>query len=264
MIFRTCSGGISSLAGSTYPNFLDVPYLFAFNACHLRAARDKTTNTIHIHPSVSRASHITRQHASSRASDDAVFRIRDSRARPSRPPLSLSLPRSPPHTHAHEHTRTFLSNLLAHANIHIVPIARVIARHCAIGRTPPPVYPRSQRSPLPSSLSTGDRSRGCDGCDARARRDLSSRRASRSSPLVARLAPPSRCDVAARRQVVFQSLRNCLVMIGRLNTSQINPTLRDARRRRRRRWRWRRRWRRWCRARSVLGARARAVGERCG
>lgn len=200
MIFRTCSGGISSLAGSTYPNFLDVPYLFAFNACHLRAARDKTTNTIHIHPSVSRASHITRQHASSRASDDAVFRIRDSRARPSRPPLSLSLPRSPPHTHAHEHTRTFLSNLLAHANIHIVPIARVIARHCAIGRTPPPVYPRSQRSPLPSSLSTGDRSRGCDGCDARARRDLSSRRASRSSPLVARLAPPSRCDVAARPQ----------------------------------------------------------------
>jgi len=151
MIFRTCSGGISSLAGSTYPNFLDVPYLFAFNACHLRAVRDNTTNTTHIHPSVSRASHITREQASSRASDDCfafdcfAFAIR-ARA-PHRPPLSLSLPLSPPHTHAHEHTRTFLSNLLAHANIHIVPIARVIARHCAIGRTPPPVNPRSLIAP---------------------------------------------------------------------------------------------------------------------
>ena len=104
MIFRTCSGGISSLAGSTYPNFLVVPYLFAFNACHLRAVRDNTTNTIHIHPSVSRASHITREQASSRASDDCfafAIRARAPLVRPSLFPYrSLHRTRTRTNTHA--------------------------------------------------------------------------------------------------------------------------------------------------------------------
>ena len=36
---RRTSGGISSFFGSEYPNFRDVPYLFALSCCHFRAAR---------------------------------------------------------------------------------------------------------------------------------------------------------------------------------------------------------------------------------
>lgn len=37
MIFLTCSGGMSSFAGSTYPNFRLSPYRLEFSCCHFRA-----------------------------------------------------------------------------------------------------------------------------------------------------------------------------------------------------------------------------------